>query len=181
VKANKNYMRDKSKESNFTELVRDNHDIIRRIAGYYSDDSHEQEDLYQEIISQLWQSFDNFKENAAFSTWLYRVATNTAISHLRKSKTQPKWNFWQGNKDEPASSMEKDPLVEAEEKQILRNQIKQLDQMDQTLILLYLEEVEYQTIAEITGLSKSNVGVRLHRIREQLKNMIQKNLGRHGS
>lgn len=174
-------MRDKLKESNFTELVRDNHDTIRRIAGYYVDDSHEQQDLYQEIVSQLWQSFDDFKEDAAFSTWLYRVATNTAISHLRKSKTQPKWKFWQGKNEEPVAAKEKDPLVEAEEKQILRNQIKQLDQMDQTLILLYLEEVEYQTIAEITGLSKSNVGVRLHRIREQLKNMIQKNLDRHGS
>lgn len=174
-------MRDKLNESKFTELVRDNHDTIRRIAGYYVDEPHEQKDLYQEIVTQIWQSFDDFKGDSAFSTWLYRIALNTAISHLRKTKSGPKWRFWQGSNNEPAAEMERDPLVEAEEKQILRNHIKQLDQMDQTLILLYLEEVEYQTIAEITGLSKSNVGVRLHRIREQLKTMIQKNLERHGS
>lgn len=174
-------MSDSEKKSIFTELIRTNHDTIRRIAGYYVDDIHEQKDLYQEIVCQLWQSYGDFKGEAAFSTWLYRVAVNTAISHLRKKKSKPTWKFWQGGNSEPAAETETDPLVEAEEKQMLRHHIKQLDQMDQTLILLYLEEVEYQTIAEITGLSSSNVGVRLHRIREQLKSTIHKHMERHGS
>ena len=174
-------MVDSEKKSTFTDLIRENHDTIRRIAGYYVDDSHEQEDLYQEIVSQLWQSYEDFKEDAAFSTWLYRVAVNTAISHLRRKKSRPKWTFWQHSREEPAAEIDIDPLVEAEEKEILQYHIRQLEQMDQTLILLYLEEVEYQTIAEITGLSSSNVGVRLHRIREKLKTKIQKHLERHGS
>lgn len=174
-------MRESEKKSTFTELIRTNHDTIRRIAGYYVDDIHEQKDLYQEIVCQLWQSYGDFKGEAAFSTWLYRIALNTAISHLRKKKNRPNWKFWQAGSNEPAAETVTDPLVEAEEKRILRHYIKQLDQMDQTLILLYLEEVEYQTIAEITGLSSSNVGVRLHRIRGKLKTKIQKHMERYGS
>jgi len=174
-------MREEVKESDFKHMMRENHDTIRRIAGYYVNDPHEQKDLYQEIVSQLWQSFDDFRGEASHGTWLYRVALNTAISHLRKKKSRPSWKFWQATDEEPAATEAKDHLVEAEEKQLLKDHIKKLDPMDQTLILLYLEEVEYQTIAEITGLTKSNVGVRLHRIREQLKSMIQNKLHRHGS
>ena len=86
-------MREEVKESDFKHMMRENHDTIRRIAGYYVNDPHEQKDLYQEIVSQLWLSFDDFRGDASPGTWLYRVALNTAISHLRKKKSRPNWKF----------------------------------------------------------------------------------------
>lgn len=171
----------KSNHQHFIGLIREHHNIIVRIAGYYESDPHRQEDLYQEIVYQLWSSFSDFRGEAKFSTWLYRVAVNTSISHLRKKNRRPVWKFWQDGHREPTADGKPDPLVHNEQKQLLYEHIAELDELDRTLVLLYLEDLEYQTIAEITGLSPSNVGVRLHRIRKKLKTMIQQTTASHGS
>lgn len=171
----------KSEHQHFIGLTREHHNTIVRIAGYYESDPHRQEDLYQEIVYQLWSSFGDFRGEAKFSTWLYRVAVNTSISHLRKKKQQPGWKFWQdGNRELPAGP-KTDPVVQNEQKQLLYEHIAELDELDRTLVLLYLEDLEYQTIAEITGLTQSNVGVRLHRVRQKLKTMIEQTTASHGS
>jgi RNA polymerase sigma-70 factor (ECF subfamily) len=170
-----------AKHNQFVQMVEKNHPILQRIVGYYTNERHEQEDLYQEIVYQLWRSFDSFAGRSSLSTWLYRIAANTSISYLRKKSNQPEHHYWESEaRDLPSISYE-DPVVANEQKQLLYHHIRKLDDLDQTLILLYLEELEYQTISEITGLSVNNVGVRLHRIKKQLKSMITQSLERHGS
>lgn len=169
-------------EDEFILLIEEHHPLLVRIAGYYTREPHRQEDLYQEIVYELWKSFGTYEGSAAFSTWMYRVAVNTCISFLRKRNSRVSLVFWKESLAELVSDCDNtDPVVVNEEKKLLYDHIEQLDELDRTLVLLWLEGLEYETIAKISGLSSSTVGVRLHRIRKKLKSMIQTHTGDHGS
>jgi RNA polymerase sigma-70 factor (ECF subfamily) len=124
------------------------------------------EDLYQEAVLNLWRSYPKFRNESSYSTWIYKIALNSCISDIRRrNRTHP---------HVPLSLSEEivfEPDSMAEDIQELYRLIHQLKTMERAIILLWLEEKPYQEIAEITGLSLSNVATKLKRIKEKLKTM----------
>lgn len=159
------------KKEAFSQMIKDHEGIIYKITRVYCDTYDDQMDLYQDIVYQLWKGFDSFKGNSKRSTWMYRVALNTAYTHLRKEKKK-------GQK----VSLEhiqltyeiKDSLLE-ERLAKLYAQIKQLPDIDKGIILLLLEGKKYEEIAQITGFTRSNVATRISRIKDKLRNRLVKN------
>ena len=139
--------------------------IIYKICRLYARGA-DQEDLKQEIIFQLWRSYPGYRGRSKFQTWMYRVALNTAMLGLRaqKMKYTGLTDRELGIADDPFEHREEEARIEH-----LYKQIYELKDLDKTIIFLYLEECSYEEIAEIIGISVSNVSVRLTRIREKLR------------
>lgn len=153
----------------FLELINNHQSIIHKICFAYCRNRADREDLRQEIILQLWKSFPSFLESAAFSTWMYRVALNTAINQTRRP----------GLLTDHSSSYEipydpSDSYQLSEEIQILHRAISELRKIEKAIILLWLEENSYEEIAETIGITVKNVSVRLVRIRAKLADIISK-------
>lgn len=153
----------------FVAIIKENEGILYKITRVYTDTTEDQKDLYQEIVYQLWKSFDSFKGNSKISTWMYRIALNTSIASLNKRKKKVQ----QVNLDFELLHVieEKDTIIE-EQLNLLYKTIKQLNVIEKGLILLFLEGKSYEEIALITGFSNSNVGTRLSRIKKKLKTNI---------
>ena len=158
-------------EEAFIQLIKQNEGIIYKITRLYTDSGDDQKDLYQEIVYQLWKGFKSFKGDAKVSTWMYRIALNTALLHL-KGKKKRGYNV---SLDEVVLKQEDyDPLFE-ERLKILYANIKNLGDLEKGIIFLFLEGKKYEEIAIITGLTTTNVGTRMARIKEKLKTQITKN------
>lgn len=159
------------KKDKFVEIIKEHEGIIFKITSVYSTDKEDQKDLYQEIVYQLWKYFDSFRNESKFSTWMYRVALNTSITHSKKEKRK-------GNRvpiDHVLfNRIDKKDNLQEEQLSILYAHIKQLNTIEKGLILLYLEGKKYEEIATITGFTPSNVGTRLTRIKQKLKSQIIK-------
>lgn len=159
------------KQQHFVKLIKENEGIVFKIALVYAFNEEDQKDLYQEIVYQLWKSFDSFRGDAKVSTWMYRIALNTSITHLKKEKKK-------GSRV-PIDSVllnkieHIDTLMD-ERIQLLYKHIKQLNTIEKGVVLLYLEGKNYEEIAVITGFKVSNVGTRLNRIKQKLKSQIKK-------
>ena len=153
--------------STFVQLIKDNEALIYKITKAYAHDAEDQKDLYQEVVYQLWKSFKSFNNESKWTSWMYRVTLNTAITHSNKQKKRrpAELDF------ELLQPAKRDPVFE-ERLELLYNYIKQLSLVNKSLILLYLEGKSHQEIAEITGFSKTNVGTRLARIKQKLKSQI---------
>ena len=151
-------------------MIKDHEGIIFKITTLYTHNKQDQKDLYQDIVYQLWKSFDSFRMESKISTWMYRVAMNTAITHIKNEKRTGK-----------SVSIEKVVLDEIEtDDQALEDRIKKmyvhinrLSVLEKGLILLLLEGKKYDEIAEITGLSTTNVGTRISRIKNKLKSTMK--------
>lgn len=153
----------------FVALVKENEAIIYKITTFYTNNNLDQQDLYQEVVAQLWQARNKFRNESKISTWIYRIALNTAITRLRKEKKQ-------GLKvpiDQTVLAMtdNSDPIME-ERVRLLYKSIERLGELDKGIMLLFLEDKSYDDIAEIIGISSSNVGTRLSRIKSKLKNKM---------
>ena len=155
-------------EKEFLEAIHDYQKIISKICRLYRDSREDQEDLFQEIVYQLWKSYPGFKRESKVSSWIYRIALNTAIAIYRKSKIPI--DYYQEFPEHIHPSDEK-PVSEKEEQ--LFSALRKLSDSEKAVISLYLEDFSYQEIAEITGLSESNVGVRLNRIKNKLKEILK--------
>lgn len=153
--------------STFVQLIKNNEALIYKITKAYAQDAEDQKDLYQEVIYQLWRSFNSFKNQSKWTSWMYRVTLNTAITHLNKQKKQRPEDL----DFELLQPAEQDPVLE-ERLELLYEKIKQLSLANKSIILLYLEGKNHQEIAEITGFSKTNIGTRLARIKQKLKSQI---------
>jgi RNA polymerase sigma-70 factor (ECF subfamily) len=140
--------------------------IIYKVVNIYADYKEDKEDLLQEIWLQLWLSFPRFKFNSKVSTWMYQVALNTALTHTRKSATREKHLKVVATMP---SSTDDNTSERAEQERLLWEMIRSLKNAEKALILLYIEGVSYREIAEITGESESNVGVKLNRIKQKMK------------
>ncbi len=153
----------------FIQQVNQNIGIARKVREIYFTGSDEREDVLQEMMYQLWRSFPNFKANAKFSTWMYRVCLNTALTYLRKSKR---------NKNEAIIPEHHLISVNADNQHentaMLYKAIEGLSAVNKSIILLYLEDMSYEEIADVTGLSKSNISVRLVRIKKDIEAQIRK-------
>jgi len=152
-------------EKEFTELLIQNQGIIYKICNVYFNNHAEKEDYQQELIIQLWKAFPSFNNQSKFSTWMYRVCLNAAIDIIRKVKNQPHFttldlidvNRISEKNNELSSNQEK--LYEA---------ITKLSNIDKAIITLYLEELSYKEIAETMGISETNVGVKINRIKSTI-------------
>lgn len=158
-------------KEDFVQHIKENEGIIYKVARLYTNSTEDQKDVYQEIVYQLWQSYPSFKTNSKISTWMYRVALNTAISHLKKEKRKGTRvsidNFLLNKIDEVDTVME-------ERITLLYAHIKKLSIIEKGIILLHLEGKNYDEIAAITGFTKTNIGTRLGRIKQKLKSQIKK-------
>lgn len=158
-------------KDDFIILIKKHEGVIFKITSVYTDTKHDQEDLYQDIVYQLWKYFNTFRKEAKFSTWMYRVALNTAITRIKKEK---KRGLRVGVDKLSFKASERTDAVFEERLKLMHGQIKKLNDFDKGLILLFLEGKNYQEIAEITGISPSNVGTRLSRIKQKLKSTMTK-------
>lgn len=158
-----------NKEERFLAAIASNEGSIYKIARLYTNEVEERDDLVQEIIYQLWKSFDTFSQKSTLTTWIYRVALNVAIYHLKSTKKQvptvPIDNHHLTFQDKGNS-------LEEEQWKILKQNIDNLNLLEKGIVMLYLEEKSYEEIAEITGISESNVGTKLTRIKDKLRKQI---------
>lgn len=156
----------KDQEREFTQIVREQRDTIYMVCYMFSKDKAEVEDLYQEILINMWKSFPKFEGRSTLRTWVWRIALNTCISIDRKKSRR---------KDSLPLKMDIDFYndTDSQTKQIkmLHERINRLGVFDRAIILLWLENMSYEDIGAIVGISEKNVSVRLVRIREQLKAM----------
>jgi RNA polymerase sigma-70 factor (ECF subfamily) len=153
----------------FVSLVHQHQAIVHRICRVYATDVHDRDDLYQEIVMQAWQAFHSFRGQARFSTWLYRVGLNTALLRNRKRPDRQPVSLQDNARFEPADNRREydDPDVE-----LLYESIQQLPKLDRAIVLLHLERHGYQEIADITGISRTNVSVRLVRLKTKLRQLM---------
>jgi RNA polymerase sigma-70 factor (ECF subfamily) len=143
--------------------------IIIKICRAYTNTQEDFEDYYQEVCLQIWRSRKNFSNQSEWSTWIYRVALNVCLTLLKKSRHQNQY-FASGHLQ--AEFSEKNRAFEDESVNQLYQAIRQLSEVDRGVVLLYLEEKSYQEIADIMGTNANNVGVRIKRIKERLKKML---------
>lgn len=157
------------RDDDFVQLIRANDARLRKICRVYAKDAEAQRDLYQDVLVALWRSFPSFEGNAKPSTWLYRVALNTALSHKRKQKVRKNATLdahhpvWDDGVARPGARLEKQ-----DERDRLYAAIDRLDDVEKALVMMYLDEKSYHEMAEVLGLSENYVGVKLHRIKKEL-------------
>jgi RNA polymerase sigma factor (sigma-70 family) len=164
-------IRDQEKEALFVSVIGKTKGIIYKIARAYCPDMDERKDLVQEIMIQVWKSFDRYEGRASYSTWIYRIALNVSISYYRKEKRRKISN-------NPLSGGSLDiidqiPGDEKDEKdanvELLFRFISELKELDKALMILYLDEKSHKEMAEVIGISETNVATKISRIKEKLK------------
>lgn len=157
-------------EKEFLHIIQKNQGIIHKVCNIYCDTEDDRNDLFQEIVVQLWKSYPNFRGDSKVSTWMYRVALNTAITSFKKSKRRP---------DQSSLTYENFQIedvkydTETEENiKVLHKAIQQLTGIEKSIVLLYLENKKYEEIAEITGITQNYVRVKMNRIKKKLKKLM---------
>jgi RNA polymerase sigma-70 factor (ECF subfamily) len=156
-------------EKEFVELIKEHQGILYKICNIYFYKNPYKEDYYQEILIRLWKSYPSFKNQSAFSTWLYRVALNTAIDIIRKQSLLPKHtelSITEYNIAEYKNNTESD------NRDKLYLAINLLSDIEKAIIILYLEDFNYKEIAEIIGISENYAGVKINRIKTQLSKIL---------
>ena len=154
----------KTTEKDFSRIVKQHKSTIYTVCYMFSKDADEVNDLFQEVLINLWKGFTSFQGRSDLSTWIWRVSLNTCISYERKKKL-----------DTVPLSMEinlfEDQDEDSQQIQLLHKRIHQLKPFDRAIVLLWLENLSYEEIGTIVGITAKNVGVRLYRIKEELKKM----------
>ncbi len=164
------------KSERFLAMVESHKGIIYKVANSYCLDLEERKDLVQEIIVQLWRSFDHFDPRFKFSTWIYKIALNVAISFYRKeSRKNARWGPLSESIFQIADPQEdlRDLEDKNEDLALLQKFVLELKELDRALMLLYLDEKSYREIAEIIGISETNVATKISRIKLVLKQKFE--------
>lgn len=143
--------------------------IIIKICRAYTNSQEDFEDYYQEVCLQIWRTRNNFRGQSEWSTWVYRLALNVSLTMLKKMKNNQQYF---NSESLPNEVVENSEVFSDEALNQLYDAIKRLSEVDRGLILLYLEEKSYKEIAEITGTNPNNIGVRIKRIKERLKKLL---------
>lgn len=159
-----------SLEKDFIVLLNQHQNIIHKVTNLYMDSKIDREDLFQEITLQTWKAYPKFRGESQFSTWLYRIALNTAITFFKKEKKK-KAEF--NATDFPENSEMHSPIEE--QVKAMYHAIGNLSKIDKALVTLYLEDYNYNEIGEMLGISANNVAVKMNRIKVKLKEQTQKN------
>jgi len=154
----------------FVKLIQENKGIVFKICNSYCHNREDREDLAQEIIYQLWRSGKTFNADQKFSTWIYRVALNVAISFYRKSKSASTLVSFTENLKDIVDDEDADYENEYEKtRRLLQKRINELKELDRALIILFLEAKNYKEISEILGITETNVATKINRIKDKLK------------
>jgi RNA polymerase sigma factor (sigma-70 family) len=159
-------------EKDFLAQVSQSQKIIRKICFHYCQTEDEQQDLFQEIMIALWNSYQSYQGKSKFSTWLYRIALNTAITFYRKEKK----HYNQVNLENNSSVQhfhEEHTVPLNEDLKILHDVIQMLSKAEKAIILLYLDKKTYEEISEILGITKNLVGVKINRIKSKMKEKLK--------
>ena len=148
----------------FTPIILAHQSILHKICRVYRDTPEDREDLFQEMIYQLWKSYPTYQKKAKITTWIYRVALNTALTKYRKKQIAT----------EPivSSETETSEVQEHPQRERLYRAIARLNEADKAIVTLYLDDYRYEEIADILGMTTSHVGVKLHRIKEKLTHLL---------
>ncbi|SHJ08152.1 RNA polymerase sigma-70 factor, ECF subfamily [Hymenobacter daecheongensis DSM 21074] len=154
----------------FLAVINANQGILHRICRLYCPDADDRQDLYQEIVLQLWQSWPRYQPTAKVSTWLYRVALNVAISNLRQRTRRPVPERFGAVPPEVAPPP--DPGPDADDLAQLYQAIGRLSDVEKAFVLLYLEERTYEEMADILGITQNNVRVKMHRAQDKLRQLL---------
>ena len=164
-------MEHKFSETEFEKLVYDNQELIIKVCNIYCHNQPDKDDLFQDIIINLWKGLPSFKGNSKLSTWIYRVSLNTAISGFRKKK-KDRFIDIEDIPDTEIVSHDNNPDNGLRIK-ALHFGINKLKPVEKAIVLLYLEDKSYDEISEIIGISKKNVSVRLVRLKRKLEKIIK--------
>lgn len=155
-------------EKQFINLINDHQGLIHKVCIMYENDPDGRNDLFQEIVLQLWKSFPTFRGEAKITTWMYRIALNTAISGFRRQSRNVKTE----DLHEVHFNITDYGDDREEDFQRLQGAIRQLSEIERAMIMMALEEVPYEDIAETIGITQNNVRVRMNRIREKLRKLM---------
>lgn len=155
------------KKRRFMEILRQYDGVIRRICFMYAGPDYLFDDLYQETMANIWRGMDSFRGDAGLSTWLYRVAVNTCISWIRTNRR----HTGHADIDQAVQMVAGDDASDREFMRQMYSLISRLAPLDKAIVMMRLDEKSYDEISAVTGLSRANVAVRLHRAKERLKTM----------
>jgi RNA polymerase sigma-70 factor, ECF subfamily len=161
----------KSTKDEFLEILSNYQGILHKVNFVYFKTKTDREDNFQEIVYQLWKSFQSLKNHNSIGSWIYAVSINTSISRIKK---EARIEFRETLPELTDKSSVLDDMLMNESLQLLFNAIYNLDEIDKSIMLLYLEEKSYDEMSEIIGISKSNIGVRINRAKELLKKNIKR-------
>lgn len=162
---------EKIDENKFVDLVDKHQNLVHKICKLYTNSIAEHKDLFQEITIQLWKAYPKFRGDSKFSTWMYRVGINTAITIYRKSKRRIRsYNF----DDVSYKIPEDNPYNDQEDKQLeaIYKAVKALNDIEKAIVFLYLEDKSYREISETIGLTEVNARVKMNRIKNKLKKQL---------
>lgn len=159
----------KSIETRFANIVEENKDKIYRTCCYYVSDDDERKDLYQEVLMNIWKGLEKFRGDSSITTWIFRITVNSALAFLARQKKNKKVALFEDIIDNEQKSMED----RRQEINLLQKAISQLPLLDMIITSLVLEEVSTKEIADITGLTGGNVRVRIHRVKDVLRKIIE--------
>ncbi|WP_095953017.1 RNA polymerase sigma factor [Flavobacterium sp. ACN6] len=160
----------KEKEQEFLNRIESHKGILYKVSKMYMDNFDDQQDLFQEIVCQLWKSYDSFRNESQFSTWMYRVAVNTAIVFLRKEKRKvDKYEIASENIKED----ENDAHIKESQLDHFYKALQRLEKIDKAIIFYQLEGFSHKEIGQNLGISEGNARVKLNRAKEKLKEIIK--------
>jgi RNA polymerase sigma-70 factor (ECF subfamily) len=162
-----------AKEREFSTLINENQGLIIKVSRLYTNTLEAEEDLFQEIVLQLWRSYDTFKGQSKISTWMYRVALNTAITIFRKKKKSPETDELQ---DFHHTKILEDDDEKQQQISALYRNIKLLPKVERAIVTMYLDDLPYRDIAENLGISEVNARVKMNRLKKVLKELMEKNV-----
>lgn len=157
-------------EKEFIEIIQKNQGIIHKVCNIYCDYQEDRNDLFQDIMTQLWKSYPSFRKESKFSTWMYRVALNTAITSFKKIKRRPDQNrltYDNFQIEDEGYNIEIEDNIK-----ILHRAVARLTGIEKSIVLLYFENKKYEEIAEITGITQNYVRVKMNRIKKKLKKLM---------
>ncbi|MGB1207227.1 MAG: RNA polymerase sigma factor [Chitinophagales bacterium] len=167
-------MTDEQLHKKFVHNISKHQGILHKICNLYAHTATDRQDLLQEMLLQLWRAYPNFRGQAKISTWMYRIALNTAISSFRKQKRQIKTQNFQSDDVFLNKFIDTISIEEDEKLAQMYAAIAKLKDLEKAIVMLYLEDYSYEKIADMLGISSNHIGVKLHRIKLKLKKMVQK-------
>jgi RNA polymerase sigma-70 factor (ECF subfamily) len=159
------------KEKKFLRLISEHEGLIHKICHVYAADALAKQDLFQEIVIQLWKSFENFRNESKISTWMYRVALNTALTEKRRNKTKVSISFLGSLKDDKAQ----ESIVDAHEENLnlLFSAISKLTEVEKAVVMLYLDDKSYEDMEDVLGINQGTLRVKMNRIKEKLRQITK--------
>ncbi len=163
-------LKGRNDKENFISLINEHNSLIYKVCNTYCQDATERQDMFQEIIIQLWKSYPQFRGEAKFTTWMYRIALNTAISALRKKRlyVTPLETATEALSEIPVEA------TETKEQQVaLHKAINQLSAVEKAIVMMYLDDKSYEEMEEVFGISQNTLRVKMNRIKEKLRKLTQ--------